>query len=317
MDATVESVATPLRRPRPHLSVVEHRRLRRRYNLHRTLTAYGFLAPNLVFFTLFLLFPVLWLGWLTFHSGGVLEPVKFVGMRNWEQAFGNKLLLKTIRNTLLYCLMAIPSVFVLAMIYALCLKSIRHGNVTIRAILYLPTLQPILTAALMWTFVIHPDFGVLNVIARAVSGEPINFLGSTSLAMPTIAMVEVWRGVGFWTLLFFAGLLAMPRDLFYAASLDGAGAVRRFVDLTLPLLRPTFYFAVIFATIVNLQLFDSVFVLTDGGPVNSTATIAWFVYRSLFAFGDTGFGATLSFVLVLVVLVLRGAQLLLFREKRG
>jgi ABC-type sugar transport system permease subunit len=311
----VEGARAPLRRVR--LSTAEHVRLRRRYDLRRTLTAYGFLAPNLLFFTIFLLFPVIWLGWLTFHSGGVLEPVKFVGMRNWEQAFGNKLLLKTIRNTLLYCLMAIPSVFVLAMIYALCLKSIRRGGVVIRAVLYLPTLQPVLTAALMWTFVIHPDFGVLNVIARAVTGAPINFLGSTSLALPTIAMVEVWRGVGFWTLMFLAGLMAMPRELFHAASLDGAGALRRFVDLTLPLLRPTFYFAVIFATIVNLQLFDSVFVLTDGGPVNSTATIAWFVYRSLFAFGETGFGATLSFVLVLVVLILTGAQMVIFREKRG
>ena len=309
-----ERVATPLRRPR--LSAAQHRRLRRRYDLNRTLTAYGFLAPNLVFFTLFLLLPVVWLGWLTFHTGGVLEPVRFVGLRNWELAFANKLVLKTIRNTLFYSVMAIPAVFILAMIYALCLKTIRHGSVTIRAILYLPTLQPILTAALMWTFVIHPDFGALNLIARAVSGEPINFLGSPALALPTIAMIEVWRGVGFWTLLFFAGLLAMPRDLFFAAALDGAGPVRRFVDLTLPLLRPTFYFAVIFATIVNLQLFDSVFVLTDGGPVNSTATIAWYVYRSLFAFGDTGFGATLSFVLVAMVLVLTGAQLLLFREKR-
>jgi multiple sugar transport system permease protein len=317
VDVATEQVTTPLGRPRPRLSAAEHRRRRRRYDRHRTLTAYAFLAPNLLFFTLFLLLPVVWLGWLTFHTGGVLEPVRFVGLHNWAKVFTNALVLKTIGNTLLYCLMAIPAVFVLAMMLALCLKTISHGTVTIRAILYLPTLQPVLTAALMWTFVVHPDFGALNLIARAVSGESVNFLGSTALALPTIAMVEVWRGVGFWTLLFFAGLLAMPRELFHAAALDGAGALRRFVDLTLPLLRPTFYFAVVFATIVNLQLFDSVFALTDGGPVNSTATIAWYVYRSLFAFGNTGFGATLSFVLVLVVLVLTGTQLLLFREKRG
>jgi ABC-type sugar transport system permease subunit len=256
MDAAAENGATALSRPRPRLSAAEHRRLRRRYDRHRTLTAYGFLAPNLVFFTLFLLLPVMWLGWLTFHTGGVLEPVRFVGLRNWAQVFDDALVLKTIGNTLLYCLMAIPSVFILAMILALCLKNVRHGTVTIRAVLYLPTLQPVLTAALMWTFVVHPDFGALNLIARAVSGAPVNFLGSTSLALPTIAMVEVWRGLGFWTLLFFAGLLAMPRDLFYAASLDGAGALRRFVDLTLPLLRPTFYFAVVFCTQVNQQLLD-------------------------------------------------------------
>ena len=90
-------------------------------------------------------------------------------------------------------------------------------------------------------------------------------------------MVEVWKGMGFWTLLFLAGIQALPKELFHAAELDGAGPVRRFFQLTLPLLRPTFFFSVIFATIINLQLFDSVFILTDGGPTHATATATWYV----------------------------------------
>lgn len=301
---------------RPRLSADEHRRLRRRYRLRRTLVAYGFLAPNLIFFGIFLVFPMAWLVWLTFQQGGVLTPPEFVGVDNWVDVFGDRLVVKTIINTLLYCVMAIPAVFVIAMIVALALNAIPRGATAFRSILYLPTLQPVLIAALMWTFVLHPDFGILNVIARAVTGEPINFLGDRDLALPTIAMIEVWRGVGFWALLFLAGIVALPRELYYAAELDGAGPVRRFFQLTLPLLKPTFYFAVIFATIVNLQLFDSVFVLTDGGPVNSTATVAWYIYRSLFAFGETGFGATLSLVLVAVVLLLTVAQTYLLRERR-
>lgn len=301
---------------RPRLSADEHRRLRRRYRLRRTLVAYGFLAPNLIFFGIFLVFPMAWLVWLTFQQGGVLTPPEFVGVDNWVDVFGDRLVVKTIINTLLYCVMAIPAVFVIAMIVALALNAIPRGATAFRSILYLPTLQPVLIAALMWTFVLHPDFGILNVIARAVTGEPINFLGDRDLALPTIAMIEVWRGVGFWALLFLAGIVALPRELYFAAELDGAGPVRRFFQLTLPLLKPTFYFAVIFATIVNLQLFDSVFVLTDGGPVNSTATVAWYIYRSLFAFGETGFGATLSLLLVAVVLLLTVAQTFLLRERR-
>lgn len=313
----MSELAVTARRPRLRLSALEHRRLRRRYRARRSLIAYGFLAPNLIFFALFLLLPIGWLVWLTFHQGGVLGPPKFVGFENWERTFTDGLVLKSIGNTLFYCMMAIPAVFAIAMIMALALNAIPRGGVTLRSILYLPTLQPILVAALMWTFVLHPDFGVLNIIARTLHGEPINFLGDIDLAMPTIAMVEVWRGVGFWTLLFLAGIVSLPRELYYAAELDGAGPVQRFWKLTLPLLRPTFYFAVIFATIVNLQLFDSVFVLTDGGPVNSTATVAWYVYRSLFSFAETGFGSTLSLVLVAVVLALTAVQTYLLRERPG
>ncbi|MBV9704956.1 MAG: sugar ABC transporter permease [Methylobacteriaceae bacterium] len=292
-----------------------HRSLRRRHELKKTLRAYLFLSPFLIFFAAFLFLPVAFLFWLTFHAEGILAPPTFVGLANWRRTFADPLVLKTIANTLLYCLMAIPAVFVLAMVLALALRSIQRGRTLIRTLIYLPTLQPSLVVALIWTFVLHPDFGILNVVARAAIGRPINFLGEPSNALATIAMVEVWRGLGFWSVLFLSGLMALPIELYYAAELEGAGPVRRFFALTLPLLKPIFYFSVIFATIVNLQLFDSVFALTDGGPAHATATVTWYVYRSLFDFADIGFGSTLSFVLVLVVLVLTAAQTYLLREK--
>jgi multiple sugar transport system permease protein len=186
----------------------------------------------------------------------------------------------------------------------------------IKTIIYFPTLQPMLIIALMFTFVLHPDFGIINIVYRLFTGSTVNFLGDVDKALPTIAMVEVWKGIGFWTLLFLAGLKSLPLDLFYAAELDGAGPLRRFVQHTLPLLKPTFFFSIIFATIVNLQLFDSVFVLTDGGPARSTVTVTWYVYRSLFTFNQPGYGATVAFVLVMVVLTLTFIQSRIFKEKR-
>lgn len=293
----------------------EHKKLARSFRRRKSLTAYIFLAPALIFFGVFLAFPVVSLAWQTLHSGGVMSPSKFVGMKNWQRTFADPLVQTTIWNTVRYSLMAIPAVFAIAITFALSLNTIRFGHNALKTIIYFPTLQPMLIAALMFTFVLHQDFGVLNIIIRAITGEPVNFLGDRSLALPTIAMVEVWKGMGFWTLLFLAGIQSLPRDLYHAAELDGAGATRRFFHLTLPLLKPTFFFSIIFATIVNLQLFDSVFVLTDGGPANSTATATWYVYRALFTFNEPGFGATLAFVLVLVVLVLTGLQSFLFREK--
>ncbi|MCY4423490.1 MAG: sugar ABC transporter permease [Acidimicrobiaceae bacterium] len=298
------------------LTPEEHRRLRKRYRRRTTLTAYAFLSPNLAAFAVFLLIPVVWLFVSTFRTGGVLGPAQFVGLDNWRDTFSNPLVQTSIRNTVVYSAMAIPAVFVIAMVLALALHAIPRGGAPTRVALYVPTLQPAVVAAFIFTFVLHPDFGVINYAIRGLGGDPVNFLGDTSLALPTIAGIEVWRGTGFWTMLFLASLTALPSELYHAAELDGAGAIRRFRRLTLPLLRPTFYFAVIFATIVNLQLFDSVFALTDGGPVNSTISVSLYIYRSLFAFGDIGFGAALSFLLVVTVLVLTGLQTFLLRDRR-
>lgn len=295
------------------IAAAEHRRLKARYKRRRNIVALIFLLPNLVFFLGFLLLPVVSLFWQTFHDGGVLSPMRFVGLENWRKTFADPLVLTTIRNTIVYSLIAIPAVFVLAMMVALAMRTAQYGRGFFKAVIYFPTLQPVLIAALMWTFVLHPDFGALNLVIRIFTGEPVNFLGDPNLALPTIAMVEVWKGLGFWALLFFAGLAALPTEIFQAAELDGAGPVRRFFQHALPLMKPTFFFSVIFATIVNLQLFDSVFVLTDGGPSNATATATWYVYRSLFTFNEPGFGATLAFVLVAVVLVLTAVQTILLR----
>lgn len=298
-----------------HLSEREHRRQRFRAAVRHNLTAYAFLAPILVFFLVFLALPVVWLFYLTFQHDGILAPAQYAGLENWRRTFSDPLVLKCIGNTLYYCVLAIPTVFVLGMIVALSLQAAGRGAALLRIVIYFPTLQASLIVALIWTFMIHPDFGLLNLVIRPLTGMKINFLGDPNFAMPTIAMIEVWKGLGFWAILFLSGLLALPEDLYHAAELDGAGPTRRFFSLTLPLMKPTFYFAVIFATIVNLQLFDSVFVLTDGGPVNSTATIAWYIYRSLFTFSDPGFGATLSFVLVIVVVALTALQTWLMRGR--
>jgi len=171
-----------------------------------------------VFFLLFLLLPCAWVLYATFENGGVLGPATFVGLQNWRTAFADPLLRTTMANTFYYAVLAVPTVFVIGMVLALFLLNIRRGGTVIRAILYFPTLSPVVLAALMWLFVVHPDFGVLNLALRAFGVGPVNWLGNTRLALPTIAMLEVWRGTGFWTLLFLAALLGLPAELYQAAN---------------------------------------------------------------------------------------------------
>ncbi len=290
--------------------------MRRNYRLRRALTAYGFLVPNAIFFSIFLLYPIGMLFFYTFHTGGIITPREFVGLDNWREMWGDDLIIRAIRNTAYYCLLAIPSVFIIAMILALCLQRVGRGGSFFRSIFYLPTLTPYVVAGLIWLFVVHRDFGFLNVGLTHLGFAPQSWLGDPKLVLPSIAMLEVWRGVGFWTLLFLAALLALPVELYHAATIDGANAWRRFLHITLPLMRPTFFFAVIMATIWNFQLFDSVYILTDGGPQNASVTVVWYIYKSTFQFNDkVGFGAALSFALLAFIFVLTVIEIRLLRRK--
>lgn len=302
---------------RHKLTAQEHRRLARRYRNRQTMRAYAFLAPNLFFFLLFLVVPCVWLLWTTFHSGGVYSSPEFVGLDNWEQAFSDSLVSATVKNTFMLALMTIPLLLAVGLGLAMLMRNIGRGGPFLRAALYLPTLTPLVIVGSIWLFLVHPDFGALNLGLRALGGDSVNWVGDTDVAMPTIAMVEIWRGMGFWALFFLAALLALPGELYHAAHLDGAGAWQRFRYLTLPLLRPTFLFAVVVAMFYSLQIFDTVFIMTDGGPANSTATVSWYIYKSIYVYDQAGFGATLAFVLLLMILAMTLVTFRIFRPRRG
>jgi ABC-type sugar transport system permease subunit len=276
-----------------------------------------FLLPELLFFALFLIGPCVQVVVNSFESGGILTPIQFVGLKNWAALPANSLATQSMMNAGRYALMAIPAMLLIGLGLALALVYVRRGGAILRSLIYFPTLAPVVVSALIWLFVVHADFGGLNLTLRLLGGHGQNWLGSPTLALPTVAALEVWRGIGFWSLFFLATLLGLPQELYHAAHLDGAGAWQRFRHLTWPLIRRGVLFAVVVATIYNLQLFDSVFVLTDGGPSGTTTTIAWYVYHALFTFGDIGLGATASVLLLLVILSLTLVEMRLLRSPRG
>jgi ABC-type sugar transport system permease subunit len=312
------SPGMPLARPpRVRLSPAEHRRLSRRYEGRRALIALGFLLPNLIFFVVFLVVPVFQVIIQTFQSGGLTGKQKFVGLQNWQNVFNDPVVVQSLQNSARYAVVVIPAALILGLAVALLLQRIRRGGATLRAFLYFPTLAPVVIAGLVWLFLVDPDFGAFNLALRAVGGQPQVWLGNSDLALPTIAGLEIWRAVGFWALFFLASLIGLPRELYDAAHLDGAGAWGRFRYVTLPLMRRVILFALVLATIYNLQIFDSVFVMTDGGPANTTATAVWYIYKSLFQFERVGFGAALSFLLLALILVLTLIQMRWLRPRRG
>jgi ABC-type sugar transport system permease subunit len=296
------------------LSRAEHERLARGFRWQRYTLGYLFIAPSFLFLLLVLFIPSVWVIYLSFQKGGILEPARFVGFANWNAIFKDRVALLAIRNTLLYMLMAIPTVFAIGLGLAMLLKRVIVGSAFFKAILYFPTLTPYVMAALIWTFVIHPEFGVLNVLLKLGGLQPANWLGP-DLALVSVAMLEVWRGIGFWTLLFLAALISLPEELYQAAKVDGASSFSQWRHITMPLLRPTFVFAVVMATIWNFQVFDSIIILTDGAPNYGTASVAWYVYKQTFTFSNIGVGAAMSVLMLLAILALTMVQLRVLRRR--
>jgi multiple sugar transport system permease protein len=290
-------------------------RARRRHRVRQNLIAWLFILPEVVFFVVFLLVPVGWLIRETFYDGGVLGPAVGVGLANWTHVFSDPTARAALGQTLLFVVTIVPAIFILALAVSCLLRPIRRGASLLRAAVYFPVLIPTVAAAEIWRFMIHPDFGLLNIFNRSVGLAPINFIGSASAATVLIILFEVWRGVGYWTIFILAAMLTVPRDRYEAAQLDGASPARRFWHVTLPGIRWPLAVAIMLSTVAVLQLFDSVFILTDGGPVTATQTVVLYAFNSVFLGGQTGYGAVLSLVVMFMIVILTAVVALAFRAR--
>jgi ABC-type sugar transport system permease subunit len=286
------------------MSSEDFRKARSRYRRRALLPVVGFLGPFFFLWSIFLAAPMIWSIWLSFNTGGLIDEAKFVGMDNWARMFANEELVKSLKNTGVYVVIAIAVVFSLALTLAGLLNSNKRGQNFFKVALYFPLLVPPIMAGMIFFFLTHYDMGIINLALQTTGRAKLNFLGENPNAMLTIVSLEVWRGLGFWVLFFLAGLQGIPSDLIDAAKIDGAGPARRFRKISIPTLRPLLLFAVIIALIFNFQLFDSVQVLTKGGPVLGTSSVVWFIYKRMFAFQDIGLAYATSVALLIVVVTL-------------
>jgi ABC-type sugar transport system permease subunit len=301
------------------LSQDEYRRASARYRFRRSSKGYLFILPYFIPFLAFLVVPVFWSIWLSFNQGGLLDSAKFVGFRNWREIGADSELTTSIENTAKYVVTAIVLVFILALFLALILNRYRKGSNLYKLALYVPLLAPAVLVGLIWQFIANYDFGLFNLILTNLGFGRINVFGNGTLALLTIVLAEVWRGLGFWTLYFLASLQNIPEELLDAARVDGARGFQRFRRVTIPLLRPMLLFAVVIAIIANFQVFDTVYILTSGGPYESTSTMVWFIWKRLFQFQQTGQGYAAAVILLGIILLLTAISFWLLgsRRRRG
>lgn len=293
---------------------------RRRRNWRQALVAWSFALPFVVLFGVFMAGPIL-VSFITSFTDmritDIRSPfgVSFIGLDNYVDVFQDPAFRKAARNTALYVLFAVPLTIGLGLLVALGLNqaTVRLRNV-LRLGYFLPYVTSIVAIAVVWRLILGTDAGLLNGLLGGLGVEGPGWLTDSRYSLWSIILMTTWRGLGLQMIIFLAGLQAIPNELYEAASVDGAGRWHQFRYVTLPMLRPTLLFSAVIASIGLMQFFEEPFVMTQGGPLDSTVSVAYFAYEQ-FSFGNYGYTAAISYVLFLTIAALTFLQFRLLRPK--
>jgi multiple sugar transport system permease protein len=286
--------------------------------MRREWTAYASLAPGFLIFTAFTLFVVIFSLYLSFHQWNILEPAKpYVGLQNYEQLGHDADLRTAIWNTLYYTVGSVPLTMIAGLAIALLLNQQIRARGLFRTMYYLPVVTPLVVASIVWKWVYGGDFGLLNyyLIKSSMIDKPLLWLSDVHLAMPAVIIMSVWKSAGFAMVVYLAGLQAIPEELYEAATVDGAGAWQKLRTITIPLLAPTTLFLLVIQVIGSFQVFTQIFILTNGGPINATTTIVYYIYQQGFKYFQMGYASAVAYVLLGMLFIFTLIQIRLYSRR--
>ncbi|WP_437340969.1 carbohydrate ABC transporter permease [Clavibacter michiganensis] len=301
-------------RPAPPRSPLVARQRRR-----QAIVAWGFCLPFVAVFAVFMLVPLVSsfaMSFTDFRATDIRSPfaVDFTGLDQYAKLFTDATFLRSIGVTAFFVVVGIPVTMVIALALALALNSGRGRIVSFfRVGFYAPVVTSIVAVSVVWRYILLPD-GLLNSALALVGITGPNWLSDTTWALPSLVVMAVWRNVGTLMIIFLAGLQAVPEEVQEAAVMDGASPWRRLISVTLPLLRPTLLLGSVLISVGFLQFFEEAFVMTRGGPLDSTLSVAYYTYRQ-FGFGEYGLASAASYVLFLAIALLSLLQFRLLRSK--
>jgi multiple sugar transport system permease protein len=287
---------------------------RRRLVSQQTIEGYVCILPWLVGYLCFVAGPMLAAFIISFLDWSLLAPPEWAGLDNYARLVNDPLFYTVLFNTAFISFLSVPLQLTIALVIALGLNEQLRGVNVYRTIFYLPSQMPVVASALLWLWVLNPEFGLANALLNAMALPPLRWLFDPQLSKPSIVLITLWGGIGTPLIIFLAGLQGVPASLHEAAAIDGAGAFARFRHVTLPLLSPIIFFNLIIGIVASFQAyFTLVFVTTQGGPANSSLIFILYIYYKAFRDFDMSYAAALAWVLFLIVLVLTGINFLLAR----
>lgn len=281
----------------------------------RYLMALLFVLPALINFTIFRYIPILMAMHASVFEYSLLGGFgNFVGLNHYLRAFTDDLFWQSLKVSIFYVLMKVPLQVVMSLLLALFLARELRGMGIIRTILFIPVVTSIVVVAMLWGMMLNKDLGLLQSVLEAFGSPHIGFMSSELLALPTMAVMMVWKEVGFSTIIFVAGLKSIPGVFYDAASIDGASPMRQMWHITLPLLKPVTLFVIVTQSISSMQIFVPIFVMTDGGPFFSTNAIVFYIYQNGFRYSDMGYASAMSFLVLVLLVSISIAQFRLLRS---
>jgi multiple sugar transport system permease protein len=262
------------------------------------------LAPNIILFFVFMLFPIIWTLVMSMTRYDLISPMEFIGIRNYIAIFQDEVALECLRNTIVFTFITVPVGLVVSLFLAVLLDSKINFKKIYRAAFFLPSITSWVAIAVIWQWLYNPEFGIINFLLSFLGVPPIEWLTTSKLSLISVCIVCIWRGAGYSMLLFLAGLQSISTVYYEASDLDGASPLQKLIHITIPLQTPTTFFVFVTSIIGSFQTFDIVNLMTRGGPGRSSSLLAHYLYQSAFRYMRMGYASSLAYLLFFVIMVI-------------
>lgn len=278
-----------------------------------------YVLPSFILIMAFCIIPIFMSGYFSFTGYNIMTPPKFVGFENYEKVFQDGYVADAAKNTLLYVLMTVPAQTILSLVFAafLAYKMQNKTGGFLRSVMFIPVIASAVTAGTIWRIILNTEGGLLNNILNFFHLDSVNWLGSTKTALISICIVAVWKNVGYFLVIYYAGIMGISKDLYEAAKVDGATSIQQFFKITLPMLKPITYLVVTLGIIWSFQVFDLAYLMTGGGPGRATVTLVMGIYNAAFKQYKMGYACAMAMLLLLIVVIINVIENLFFKERKG
>lgn len=284
----------------------------KKQTLLNTATGLAFIMPSLIGFLVFTFVPVLISLFLSFCDWNFMQGfdgIKFTGLENYMKLFKDDWFLASYRNNVMFTVVTVPVLIALGLVIATIMNKYIFGGGAVRTMFFIPYICSVVAVCSVWMVLFQPSYGPINQLLFKLGMEnPPKWLADYDWSLISIMVVYIWQQVGYYAIVFLAAIKGVPGELYEAASLDGAGAIRSFFNVTVPMVAPTTFFLTIMGIIGSFKVFDQISVLTQGGPGNSSSVMAFYVYRTAFEYYDMGYANTLAWALFVLIFIVTMVQ---------
>lgn len=276
-----------------------------------------YIFPSLICICFFSLIPIIMSGYFSFTDYNIINSPTWAGLKNYVRIMKDPYIITSLINTMVYTFFTVPFQTIIALIFAAIIsdKLRNRYGMFLRSTMFIPVIASAVSAGTVWRLILATDGGILNTILSFFSIPSINWLGSKSTALLSVGIVAIWKNIGYFLVIYYAGIMGISKELYEAAEVDGATKTQQFFHITLPILKPITYFVVTLGIIWSFQVFDIVYVMTGGGPGRATQTLVMTIYNAAFQDYKMGYASSIAMLMLVCILIINFIQQQFFKEK--